>query len=106
MAGDLDRKYFLAFLKGLSQIKFKDAFKKVKDAKSNQHGNTAEEEEEDVDLGFLYQNLFDPHTTSPDEFNTLVENTLRVLSEIVANNFSKEDLEQYLVRKVSAREDS
>lgn len=35
-----------------------------------------------------------------------MENTLRVLSDIVANNFSKEELEQYLSRKVSAREDS
>ena len=34
MAGDLDRKHLLAFLKGLSQIKFKEAFKKVKESKS------------------------------------------------------------------------
>ena len=56
MAGDLDRKYFLAFLKGLSQIKFKDAFKKVKEANAKQYKGTgsAEDEEEDVDLGFLY----------------------------------------------------
>ena len=54
MAGDLDRKYFLAFLKGLSQIKFKDAYKKVREQKSLQYGNTGEEEDEDVDLGFLY----------------------------------------------------
>ncbi len=31
---------------------------------------------------------------------------MRVISEIVSNNFEKEQLEQYLVRKVSAREDS
>ena len=37
MAGDLDRKYFLAFLKGLSQIKFKDAFKKVREANARQY---------------------------------------------------------------------
>ena len=39
MAGDLDRKYFLAFLKGLSQIKFKDSLKKVKEVKAKQYGN-------------------------------------------------------------------
>ena len=91
MAGDLDRKYFTAFLKGLSKIKFKDAFKKVRDAKANQHGSEqAVDEEEDVDLGWLYSNLFDPHTTSPDEFNQLVENTMRVMSDIVSMNFEKE----------------
>jgi hypothetical protein len=26
LAGDMDRKYFLAFLKGLSQIKYKDLY--------------------------------------------------------------------------------
>ena len=108
MAGDLDRKYFLAFLKGLSQIKFKDSLHKVKEVKAKQYGNTGqvEDDEEDVDLGFLYQNLFDPLTTSPDEFNQLVENTMRVISEIVAMNFDKDQLEEYLVKKVSAREDS
>ena len=56
MAGDLDRKYFLAFLKGLSTIKFKDAFKKVKEAKAKQYSGSGqvEDDEEDVDLGFLY----------------------------------------------------
>lgn len=28
-AGDLDRKYFLAFLKGLAQIKYKDLYTKL-----------------------------------------------------------------------------
>ena len=29
-AADMDRKYFLAFLKGLCQIKYKDLYKKLK----------------------------------------------------------------------------
>ena len=79
----------------------------MRDAKANQHGSgQAEDEEEDVDLGFLYSNLFDPHTTSPDEFNQLVENTMHVISDIVSMNFEKEQLDEYLVRKVSGREDS
>ena len=46
-AGDLERKYFLAFLKGLSGIKFRDSFAKV--AKSN-----GEEAPEVIELEFLY----------------------------------------------------
>ena len=80
----------------------------MKEAKAKQYSGSgqAEDEEEDVDLGFLYSNLFDPNTTSPDEFNQLVESTMRVISDIVSMNFEKEDLDQYLVRKVSARDDS
>ena len=45
IAGDLDRKIFLAFLKGLSQVKFKNQFAKVQAAKAKQRGNTATEAE-------------------------------------------------------------
>ena len=34
LAGDLDRKFFLAFLKGLTQIKFKSNFAKVQALKA------------------------------------------------------------------------
>ena len=53
----MDRQYFYAFFKGLTSIKFKEALK----------------DEEEMDLKFLFENLFDPEETSLDEFNKMVE---------------------------------
>jgi hypothetical protein len=50
-AADLDRKYFVAFLKGLMSMKYADLFAKM--AESN-----GEEPPEVMDLNFLYNNLF------------------------------------------------
>ena len=46
-AADLDRKYFLAFLKGLSQIKYKDLINKLK-------VKEGEAIDGQMDLEFLY----------------------------------------------------
>lgn len=54
LAGEIDRKYFLAFLKGLTQMRFRKHFEKVKLSK----GLTDLQDEEPVDLNFLYQNFF------------------------------------------------
>ena len=55
LAGDIDRKYFLAFLKGLAQIKFRTNFEKVQARKEKQRGNEeAEDDEDHVDLEYLY----------------------------------------------------
>ena len=55
IAGDMDRKYFLAFLKGLTQIKYKTNFAKVHAAKVKQRSHEGVEDEEDqVDLEYLY----------------------------------------------------
>jgi hypothetical protein len=51
-ASDMDRKYFLAFLKGLCQIKYKDIYTKLKIKEGEQLDNQ-------MDLEFLYSNLFD-----------------------------------------------
>ena len=59
IASELDKKYFLAFLKGLTQIKFKSQMKK-----SGQSQENAEEPE--VDLEYLYQNLFNDSSISGD----------------------------------------
>ena len=40
-----------------------------------------------MDLAFLYSNLFDEDTTSPEDFNTLVENGMKLLQEMVTANF-------------------
>ena len=70
-------------------------------------GNTAEEEEtETVDLEYLYTNLIGPNSMAPDQFNQLVESTMRLMSEIVSLNVDKEQLDKYLTRKVSAREET
>lgn len=63
-AADMDRKYFLAFLKALTAIKFKDLFEKVKAAKkayktsgySHGHSHAHEDGDEDdhIDLGNVY----------------------------------------------------
>ena len=56
IVGEMDRKYFLAFLKGLTQIKLKANFEKVAASKAKQRGqDVAEADEEDqVDLEYLY----------------------------------------------------
>ena len=41
-----------------------------------------------------------------DQFNQLVEGTLRLISEVVSLNMDKEQLEKYMGRKVSAREET
>ncbi len=71
-AADLDRKYFVAFLKGLMSIKYADLFAKVARANS-------EDAPEVMDLDFLYSNLFNQEITSPDVFNKLVESGLKLI---------------------------
>lgn len=58
-AGNMEKKYFYAFIKGLSTIKYKEYFQK---AKANNQGS--QENEENVDLSFLYGNLFNEQETS------------------------------------------
>ena len=41
-----------------------------------------------------------------DQFNQLVESTMRLMSEIVSLNVDKEQLDKYLARKVSGREET
>lgn len=93
LAGDLDRKYFLAFLKGLCQIKYKDLYTKLK-IKEGEALDTQ------MDLEFLYANLFDPDQFSADQFNQLVESGMRVIADLLEMNMSKEALDEYLSRKV------
>ena len=59
-----------------------------------------------VDLEYLYTNLFASTGIQGDQFNQLVESTLRLISEIVSLNMEKDQLEGYLSRKVSAREET
>mmetsp|Transcript_8255 Transcript_8255/g.11439 ORF Transcript_8255/g.11439 Transcript_8255/m.11439 type:complete len:158 (+) Transcript_8255:43-516(+) len=104
LAAELDRKVYLAFLKGLTKIKFRSQFKKEEQAK--QRAGTDDAEEEDIDLEYLYTNLFGSSSIQGEQFNQLVEATLRLISEIVSLNMDKEQLEGYLNRKVSAREET
>ena len=107
IAGEMDRKYFLAFLKGLTQIKLKSNFAKVQAAKAKQRSaeDGAGEEENQVDLEYLYQNLFQQSSIQVEEFNTLADTTMRLISEMISLNMDKETLEKYLSRKVTARDD-
>lgn len=47
----MDRKFLLAFLKGLCQIKYKDFYQKLRKRE-------ADAEDASMDLEFLYSNLF------------------------------------------------
>merc|ERR1712080_271541 len=98
-AHELDRKYMIAFLKGLSEVKYREYFAKAK------KDQAVQEEEEPMDLEFLYANLFDESVTTADDFNTLVENGMKLLSQIVVPNLSKEALEQFIVRKIQAKDE-
>jgi hypothetical protein len=42
-----------------------------------------------MELDFLYSNLFDSNLTPADTFNTLVENSMRVISDLLKINASK-----------------
>ena len=107
IAGEMDRKYFLAFLKGLTQIKLKSNFAKVQAAKAKQRSaeDGAGEEENQVDLEYLYQNLFQQSSIQVEEFNTLADTTMRLISEMISLNMDKATLEKYLSRKVKACDD-
>lgn len=98
-ASDIDRKYFLAFLKGLCQIKYKDLYTKLRIAEG-------EAIEENMTLEFLYSNLFDPASVSADTFNQLVESGMQLIGELLEKNPSKDGLDTYLQRKVQAREET
>ena len=70
---DTDRKYLLAFFKGLCQVQYKDLFAKLRLKQQ-------EVVDETMDLEFLYAQLFQPRQMSPEEFNSLVENGMRLIS--------------------------
>ena len=98
-ASDLDRKYLVAFFKGLVSIKYADLFAKV--AKANN-----EEAPEVMDLDFLYSNLFNQEVTPPEVFNQLVESGLRLIEDLLEQNLPKEKLDDYLTRRVRAADES
>lgn len=111
IASEVERKVYLAFLKGLTQIKFQSQFKKEesirqKNKQSADESQQQQTEETEVDLEYLYTNLFANTGIQGDQFNQLVEATLRLISEIVSLNMEKDQLEKYLTRKVSAREET
>ena len=58
-----------------------------------------------MDLETLYSMLFNEQVTGPNDFNTLVENGMKLISDIVAKNMSKEALEKFLVSKVQAKDE-
>ena len=94
----------LAFLKGLTSIKYRDIFKKLEDEKRKR--DQTQEAEPEIDISFLDENLFNPQEVSPDVFNKLVDNGMRLINEVVAQNMSKEDLEGFLQSKVDAKDDA
>ena len=75
LASELERKTFLAFLKGLTQIKFQSQLRKVEQQRSHQSGSAAAEEAQDnemasIDLEYLYTNLFQGSTgLQSEQFN-------------------------------------
>ncbi len=59
IASEIERKIYLAFLKGLTQIKFRSQFKKESQAKQRTSAEDQQQvEETEVDLEYLYTNLF------------------------------------------------
>ena len=106
LAAELDRKVYLAFLRGLTKIKFRSQFRKEEQLRQRAGAEEGAEPEEEIDLEWIYTNLFGSTGIQGDQFNQLVESSLRLLSEIVSLNMEKEQLEQYLNRKVSAREET
>ena len=64
-----------------------------------------DEPEDEVSLEVLYGNLFDPMTTSGETFNRIVETSMQILSDIVQNNYTKEQLDTYLQRQLQAKDE-
>jgi hypothetical protein len=50
--------------------------------------------------------LFDQDQFSADQFNQLVEGGMRVITDLLEANMSKEQLEEYLQVKVSGRDET
>ena len=57
-------------------------------------------------MEYLYTHLFQGTSLQSEQFNQLVEATLRLLSELVSLNMDKDDLERYMARKVSGRDET
>ena len=58
LASEVERKVYLAFLKGLMQIKFRSQIKKEQQARQRASTTDEADETEFVDLEYLYSNLF------------------------------------------------
>ena len=58
LAAEVERKVYLAFLKGLTQIKFRNQFKKLEQSKKKAATANDDPEDTDIDLEYLYTNLF------------------------------------------------
>ena len=77
LAGELERKIFLAFLKGMSQIKFRSQFRKLHSSSTRKQHRVggaaaeepAEDESESIDLEYLYTNLFQGTSLQSEQFN-------------------------------------
>ena len=95
-AGGMDRKYFYAFVKGLTNIKYKDIFLRSK---------KDFDLDETMDLQFLYGNLFNEQETTLDQFNKLVDSCLQIIEVIVQNNFTKDQLDEFLANNVQGKDD-
>jgi len=95
----LERKFVLAFLKGLASIKYRDIFKRA-EAEKRKGKQESTEAEPEIDVSFLYENLFNPQEVQPDQFNKLVENGMRLINEVVTHNMDKEQLDNFLAVKV------
>ena len=78
-ASDLDRKFFLAFLKGLASIKYEGLLAQVASANNESVPDL-------MDIEFLYSNLFNPNVNAAETFNNLVENCMRVISDLLESN--------------------
>ena len=97
-AGGMDRKFFYAFIKGLTNIKFKDVF--LRSSKKDSF-----DIDESMDLQFLYANLFNEQETYLDQFNKLVDSCMQLIEVIVQNNFSKDQLDEFLANNIQGCKD-
>ena len=97
-ASDLDRKFFLAFLKGLASIKYERLIAQVATANH-------EPEPDHMDIEFLYTNLFNPNVTPAETFNTLVENCMRVISDLLEKNAGKQTMDEYIGLRIVGSDD-
>ncbi|MFN9910891.1 MAG: hypothetical protein ACK56F_33100, partial [bacterium] len=86
------------FIKGLTNIKFKEIF--LRSSKKDSF-----DIDESMDLQFLYANLFNEQETSLDQFNKLVDSCMQLIEVIVQNNFSKDQLDEFLANNIQGCKD-
>jgi hypothetical protein len=58
-----------------------------------------------MEVKFLHTNLLNQNVTAADTFNILVGNLMRVISDLIESNASKQSLDEYISIRIVGSDD-